>query len=292
MFRRIMSPHDSTSSRPPLPRPRLLRSATALAALGAALLGSTPAGAADFPTVAVGPMWGLRAPYQMIGAGAAANVHIPHLVNVFGQAAYGLPASDVKDASPWFFELYAGYPLSWEGEATLAHADNQYSSTSGNTTTTTTEYHNEDTDTAEMLSLEGGIVSGARAFRIAQPDDATTGTAGSYRDVSARLFYVMAGIRYAYAWDDTARNMNVFFVHAMSPALGVPSPGRGESRKVLTGLTQDEATDIAKRPLGVKAGGNLVMWKNAFATLDFEVAYLPGPGTWAFTLGNTFPLWF
>ena len=263
--------------------------------LAASLLYAVPAHAeTNFPKVAVGPIWGIRFPFQIIGFGVGTNVHVPHLVNVFAQAQYGISLGDAgNNSSSWnlWAEAYAGYPLfEWSSDAKLAEADSQ--STSGNTRTT--YYHNETTETSEMITLEGGVNTGDQLFAVANAADPMNPGTLSFSKAFHRTYYLEAGVRYAYAWDsgDHDRNMNVFWLHAIAPALGVPSEPSGGGRSVFGGLSSSEARPVKTRPAGIKAGGSIVMWKNGFATLDFEVGYLPGPDAWLVGFGNTFPFWF
>lgn len=244
--------------------------------------------ATNMPAVVVAPGWGIRSPYQVLGLGVAATFHLPHVVHAQAMLQYGMhltKGDDGKASSVWG-EAYVGYPIAdWSSSATLAHADSQTQSS----TTTTTYYHNEETDTSETLVIEGGLLTGTQMFGLSSPTN--TATTKEYH----RLTYFLAGVRYAYAWGGDNRNMNTWWVHAVSPALGVPDAPAGGKRGVwggTFGLLQSELKDVHTRPVGFKAGGSIVAWKNGFATLDFELGYLPGPDAWLFTFGNTIPIWF
>ncbi len=232
------------------------------------------------PMVMIGPSWSLRAPYQLFGIGATADVRLFDVITIRGLYQYGFGYADAQnDSASDYFEALAGVALlRWYSTTTESYLLDQ--AQIGDLQITS--YRNLDFPTSESLIAEAGVMAGERVFDVQQGGGTTT--------VDPLVWTFAAGVRYIYYYNVTlvdgsvVRNHAAFWAHLLLLPQGIPT---GDKVMVHGYFSNPEVHD---HYVGVRVGCQLFMWANAFASVDVEAGYTP-TGDFYLTVGNTVPFW-
>ena len=281
-----------------LSRRRSSARAIAGAIVASSLVSSTVAHAFEdqgSPRLLLGPTWAVRTPYQIVGVGAAANLRVERVINVFGTASIGLSLEkDEKGnrVSP-FFELYAGLPVAtWESDKEIDVGLSQESEDmDAKLAPKTVTYRPVRVPTHDAVIVEAGALSGYRVFTVV-PSSSGSGVSALPDTQGHRVWTLAAGARYSWSFSiregqDRYRSYNALWAHVLFGGFGAPT-GDGA---FLGGGTTSPDDKSSSRPVGGKVGGSLILWPNGFVTIDAEIGVLPAGGLWFASIGNTIPFW-
>ena len=249
------------------------------------------------PRLLLGPTWAVRTPYQIVGVGAAANLRVERVLNVFGAASVGLSLDKDENGnrvSP-FFELYAGVPLvTWERDKEidvgLSHEHESEGDAEERVAPKTVTYRPVRVPTHDAIIAELGALSGYRAFTVVPSLNGSggSGASGLPETQGHRVWTLAAGARYSWSFNiregqDRYRGYNAVWAHVLFGGFGAPS-GAGAFVGAGTTMPDDKSTS---RAVGGKIGGSIVLWPNGFVTVDAEIGVLPAGGVGYASIGNT-----
>lgn len=217
----------------------------------------------SFPTVRLGPTFGVWAPFQVIGIGVIGRFMFADRVSVSGRYQIGVHMGDDKTGATHAFEVTGGFAVGrWDNHTTtqlvvdVEHVGNL----------AIHHYVPGEVPTHHALVVEGGVLSGPVNLEHPLP---------TLRAEARQVFMLEGGVRYLYFYHansdmlaHSARKNFEISAHAVAPPLNVPE-----------NATDSKGKDITMIP-GFKVD---ISWDNLLTLGQYELGggYFPS-GDWIY----------